>query len=124
MKRILILIAFLTIADISARPYETAQRFDEGDVVSAEVINDILDRIELALKDISRSEMIGTWEISAYLCSGSRPDKAVTEQYGCVAISNHKTGNTIQVVSKQVADNINRLASRKGYGVMSGMKYS
>ncbi len=49
---------------------------------------------------------------------------STTEQYGCVAISNHKTGNTIQVVSKQVADNINRLASRKGYGVMSGMKYS
>ena len=46
------------------------------------------------------------------------------EPYGCVAISNHKTGNTIQVVSKEVADSINRLSSRNGYGVMSGMKYS
>ena len=46
------------------------------------------------------------------------------EAYGCIAISNHNTGNTIQVVAKEVADNINRLASRKGYGVMSGMKHS
>ena len=46
------------------------------------------------------------------------------EAYGCVAISNHKTGNTIQVLPSKIADNINRLASRKGYGVMSGMKYN
>ncbi len=50
-------------------------------------------------------------------CSTAQP-------YGCVAISNHKTGNTIQVLPKEVADNINRLSARKGYGVMSGMKHN
>ena len=33
-----------------ADDYETAQRFQEGDTISAEVLNDILDRMELALK--------------------------------------------------------------------------
>ena len=47
-----------------------------------------------------------------------------TERYHCIPITNHKTGNTIQIVSKEVAENINRLSSRKGYGVMSGMKNS
>ena len=46
------------------------------------------------------------------------------EMYGCVGISNHKTGNTIQILPKKIADSINRLSSRKGYGVMSGMKHN
>ena len=50
-------------------------------------------------------------------CSTAKP-------YSCIAITNHKTGNTIQIVSKEVADKVNKLASRKGYGVMSGMKRS
>ncbi len=49
---------------------------------------------------------------------------STTEQYGCVEISNHKTGNTIQILPKSIADNINRLSQRKGYGVMSGMKHN
>ena len=63
MKKILILIAFLATPQLSAAPYETAQRLTAGDVISAEVFNDILDRIELTLKDVTRSEMIGTWEV-------------------------------------------------------------
>ena len=51
-------------------------------------------------------------------------DCSTTQPYGCVAISNHKTGNTIQVLPKEVADNINRLSARKGYGVMTGMKHN
>ena len=69
MNRILILIAFLATAELSADPYETAQQFTAGDVISAEVLNDILNRIELSLKDITRSEMIGTWDVIAYNCT-------------------------------------------------------
>jgi hypothetical protein len=46
------------------------------------------------------------------------------ERVGGVPITNHKTGNTIQVVDKDVADNIIRLSSRKGYGVCSGMRHN
>ena len=49
---------------------------------------------------------------------------STVEPVGGIPVTNHKTGNTIQVVPKDVADNINRLAQRKGYGVMSGMKHN
>jgi len=49
---------------------------------------------------------------------------STAEPYGCVGISNHKTGNTIQIMPKAMADNINRLSARKGYGVMAGMKHN
>lgn len=47
-----------------------------------------------------------------------------TPRVGGVTIANHKTGNEIQIVPIEVANNINRLASRKGYGVCSGMKHN
>jgi ssDNA-binding Zn-finger/Zn-ribbon topoisomerase 1 len=46
------------------------------------------------------------------------------ERVGGVPITNHKTGNTIQVVPMEVANNINRLAARSGYGVCKGMKHN
>jgi hypothetical protein len=49
---------------------------------------------------------------------------STVERVGGVPITNHKTGNTLQVVPKDVADNIIRLAQRKGYGVCSGMKHN
>ena len=39
-----------------------------------------------------------------------------TEAYGCVAITNHKTGNNIQIMSQRQAAIINKSARRKGYG--------
>jgi hypothetical protein len=71
MKKILFLIAFLTTAELSAEPYETAQRFAAGDVISAEVLNDILDRIELSLKDITVAELVGTWSATQHVCMNS-----------------------------------------------------
>lgn len=49
---------------------------------------------------------------------------STVQRVGGVPITNHKTGNTIQVVDKSVADNIIRLSARKGYGVCSGMKHN
>lgn len=46
------------------------------------------------------------------------------QRVGGVSISNHKTGNEVQILPKEIADNINRLANRSGYGVMSGMKHN
>jgi hypothetical protein len=47
-----------------------------------------------------------------------------TEKLGAVPITNHKTGNTIQIVPMDVANNLNRLAQRSGYGVCRGMKHN
>jgi hypothetical protein len=46
------------------------------------------------------------------------------ERVGGVPITNHKTGNTIQIVPKEVAENIIRLSQRQGYGVCKGMKHN
>jgi hypothetical protein len=46
------------------------------------------------------------------------------ERVGGVPITNHKTGNTIQVVPMEMATRINKAAQRQGYGVCKGMKAS
>ena len=47
------------------------------------------------------------------------------EPYGVVAITNHKTGNEVQIIpNKRLADLINTQAQRKGYGVSRGVKGS
>ncbi len=47
---------------------------------------------------------------------------STTEQVGCVDITYHKTGNTIQVMDKESAAKINKLARRGNFGIMTGMK--
>jgi ssDNA-binding Zn-finger/Zn-ribbon topoisomerase 1 len=46
------------------------------------------------------------------------------QKVGGVSITNHKTGNEIQIVPIEIANRINRLAQRSGYGVCKGMKAS
>jgi len=46
------------------------------------------------------------------------------ERVGGVPITNHKTGNTIQILPKEVAENLIRLSQRQGYGVCKGMKHN
>lgn len=39
-----------------------------------------------------------------------------TERYGCAPITNHKTGNEIQIMSQTQAAAIAKSSRRKGYG--------
>lgn len=50
-------------------------------------------------------------------CSDIKP-------YGCAHVTNHKTGNEIQILPHDVAERHNRIAARQGYGVSNGMKTS
>ncbi len=45
---------------------------------------------------------------------------STTEQYGCAPLINHKTGNSIQIMSSSDAAQIARLTRRRGYGTMLG----
>ena len=45
---------------------------------------------------------------------------STVEQYGCVPITYHKTGNSIQIMSSSDAARIAKLTRRKGYGTMLG----
>ena len=46
---------------------------------------------------------------------------STVEQYGCVPITYHKTGNSIQIMSSEDAATIAKLTRRKGYGTMLGV---
>ena len=45
-------------------------------------------------------------------------DCSTTEAYGCAPLINHKTGNSIQIMSSSAAARIARLTQRRGYGTM------
>jgi len=45
-------------------------------------------------------------------------DCSTTERYGCAPLINHKTGNSIQIMSASDAAIISKLTRRKGYGTM------
>ena len=47
---------------------------------------------------------------------------STVQPVGGVQIANHKTGNEIQIMPMELANKMNDLASRQGYGVMTGMK--
>ena len=47
---------------------------------------------------------------------------STTQSYSCIAITNHKTGNNIQIVDQATADAFRKATQRKGYGIMAGVK--
>jgi len=47
-------------------------------------------------------------------------DCSTTEAYGCAPLINHKTGNSIQIMSSSDARRIAKMTQRRGYGTMLG----
>ena len=47
---------------------------------------------------------------------------STTEKYGCAPLINHKTGNSIQIMSSEDAAKIAKMTQRRGYGTMLGQK--
>jgi len=45
---------------------------------------------------------------------------STTEAYGCAPLINHKTGNSIQIMSRADAAKIAKMTQRRGYGTMLG----
>lgn len=72
MKMILVICFMLSGATFAA-DYKSAQRLAAGDVISADVFNDILDRIELTLKEITPNEMVGSWTVQWKTCVNGGP---------------------------------------------------
>ena len=69
--RLLTIFCLLFSFGLMAKDYKSLQRLNEGDVISAEVFNDILDRIELTLNSSSASDLVGTWDVVQTTCSGN-----------------------------------------------------
>ena len=81
MKYLSFLIILFSINSFSA-DYKSAVRLKEGDVISAEVFNDILDRIELTLKPITISDLVGTWSVRQYFCLFTLFEQGLCDVYG------------------------------------------
>ena len=47
---------------------------------------------------------------------------STTQSYSCIAITNHKTGNNIQIVDQATAAAFRKATQKKGYGIMAGVK--
>ena len=45
-------------------------------------------------------------------------DCSTVSRYGCAPIINHKTGNTIQIMSSEDAAKVAKLTRMRGYGTM------
>ena len=43
---------------------------------------------------------------------------STVERYGCAPLINHKTGNSIQIMSQSDAAKIAKMTRRRGYGTM------
>ena len=43
---------------------------------------------------------------------------STVSKYGCAPVINHKTGNTIQIMSSEDAAKVAKLFRRRGYGTM------
>jgi len=43
---------------------------------------------------------------------------STVERYGCAPLINHKTGNSIQIMSSSDAARVAKLTRRRGYGTM------
>lgn len=69
--RMILVICFMLSGATFAADYKSAQRLAAGDVISADVFNDILDRIELTLKPIEVSELVGEWDAVQVFCAGN-----------------------------------------------------
>ena len=71
--RLLTIFCLLFSFGLMAKDYKSLQRLNEGDVISAEVFNDIMDRIELTLKNITEEDLIGTWDLIQTVCISGVP---------------------------------------------------
>ena len=58
----------------------------------------------------------GRVDLGYHVCVNS----STTEAYGCAPLINHKTGNSIQIMSSSDAARISKMTQRRGYGTILG----
>ena len=64
MRFVLIFLLSTLSHQAAAADYESAVPLEDGDVISADVMNDILERIELTLKPVTADELNETGQLS------------------------------------------------------------
>ena len=69
MRRLLFVAVgiFVVMSYASAGDYETPHRFKPGDVISADVMNEIFDYIESSKKTITAADLVGQWRCAKFM---------------------------------------------------------
>ena len=98
MKYLSFLIILFSINSFSD-DYKSANRLQDGDVISADVFNDILDRIELTLKSASASDLVGTWDVIQTICPAGGLGN-------CSSLSVTGAGTAVDNLYRQRADTV------------------
>ena len=98
MKYLYFLIILFSINSFSD-DYKNANRLQDGDVISADVFNDILDRIELTLKSASASDLVGTWDVVQTICSSGGLGN-------CTSLSVTGAGTAVDNLYRQRVDTV------------------
>jgi len=57
---------FSLTASSMAKDYESAHKVSAGDVISADIINELFDEIANFRKTLTENDLIGTWKGEAY----------------------------------------------------------
>ena len=78
----------------AAEPYKSIVKFSEGEVVSAAVLNDLIDRIELSLKEVTVDEILGSWTATQYSCWSSLNDPTLDATQAGSRTCNYNLGLT------------------------------
>ncbi len=73
-----------------------------------------MDNINMKCNKCKKTIVQGRVDLGYKVCLNC----STVESYGCVAITYHKTGNTIQIMPKEQAKRIRKLTERRGYGTM------
>jgi len=61
-----IMLVFISFTSLFAADYKTPHRFKDGDVVSADVLNEIFDYIEASKKTVLPQDLVGEWNCTKY----------------------------------------------------------
>ena len=75
MKKILTAILTLgfSLSPIHAADYDTTHTFAAGDIISADMMNEVLNELEYVTKVPTESDFIGSWNLVQSTCKGGNP---------------------------------------------------
>jgi hypothetical protein len=100
-KIILIVLASILLSypmNILGGDFETPHEFKSGDIISAEMMNELFEYIKNANKMISASELIGTWSCLRYTRSDScKPPPLGTWTVGTDSLYRYNSGTLVMI---------------------------
>lgn len=94
-----IILTMLIVTSVSARDYSSKHKVKPGDVISADVINELFNEIENVTKVIQSSDLVGPWGIVQTTCLNGGPGN-------CSALTLNGMTNNSDGVTRSRSDTV------------------